>query len=171
LRQAAAAAGVMYEHATGDFSNVNYSSWRAGHHGFRRRMERIQWLVVVHKLCRVIAQRYREAATAAQLLPVASFGWRWTPPGFISVDPYKDAQADLANLRMGKVTLSQLVEERGYDYLEFLGQYAEDLASVESTLGTGVMFDGDPRKQVNAARDTTDNAQVANDQKGAAKAA
>lgn len=151
LRQAAAGAGVMYEHATGDFSTVNYSSWRAGHHGFRRRMERIQWLVVVHKLCRVIAQRYREAALAAQLLPVASFGWRWTPPGFISVDPYKDAQADLANLRMGKVTLSQLVEERGYDYLEFLGQYAEDLAAVESTIGEGVMFDGDPRKSLKGA--------------------
>lgn len=146
LREAAAAAGVMYEHATGDFSGVNYSSWRAGHHGFQRRMERIQWLVVIHKLCRAIAQRYREAALAAQLLPAANFGWRWTPPGFISVDPYKDAQADLANLRMGKVTLSQLVEARGYDYLEFLGQYAQDLADAESALGAGVMFDGDPRK-------------------------
>ncbi|TVV75553.1 phage portal protein [Sphingomonas solaris] len=152
LREAAAAAGVMYEHATGDFSGVNYSSWRAGHHGFRRRMERIQWLVVVHKLCRVIAQRYREAALAAQLLPAANFGWRWTPPGFISVDPYKDAQADLANLRMGKVTLSQLVEERGYDYLEFLAQYAEDIAAAETALGAGVMFDGDPRKVMNPAK-------------------
>src|SRR5205085_1114104 len=107
--EAAAAAGVMYEQATGDFSNVNYSSWRAGNHGFRRRMERLQWLVVIHKACRPIVTRYREAAKAAQLLPVANFGWRWTPPGFISVDPYKDAQADLANLRMGKTTLSQLV--------------------------------------------------------------
>lgn len=152
LREAAMAAGVMYEHATGDFSRVNYSSWRAGHHGFRRRMERIQWLVLIHKLCRVIAIRWREAAMAAQLLPVANFGWRWTPPGFISVDPYKDAQADLANLRMGKVTLSQLVEERGYDYLEFLAQYAEDLASAESAMGAGFMFDGDPRKVLNQAK-------------------
>jgi lambda family phage portal protein len=167
LREAAAAAGVMYEHATGDFSRVNYSSWRAGHHGFRRRMERIQWLVVIHKLCRVIAARYREAALAAGLLPVASFGWRWTPPGFISVDPYKDAQADLANLRMGKVTLSQLVEERGYDYLEFLAQYAEDLASAESALGAGVMFDGDPRKVLNGGTPEKDDAK----EEPAAKAA
>lgn len=167
LREAAMAAGVMYEHATGDFSGVNYSSWRAGHHGFRRRMERIQWLVVIHKLCRVIAQRYREAALAANLLPVASFGWRWTPPGFISVDPYKDAQADLANLRMGKVTLSQLVEERGYDYLEFLAQYAEDLANAETVLGAGVMFDGDPRKALKGA---TGN-DAGDESKPAAKAA
>ena len=154
LREAAAAAGVMYEQATGDFSKVNYSSWRAGHHGFRRRMERLQWHVVVHKLCRPIIGRYREAALAAELLPVTNFGWRWTPPGFISVDPYKDAQADLANLRMGKVTLSQLVEERGYDYLEFLAQVAEDLSAADEALGAGVMFDGDPRKAVaGAARD------------------
>lgn len=168
LREAAAAAGVMYEHATGDFSGVNYSSWRAGHHGFRRRMERIQWLVVIHKLCRVIALRYREAALAAGLLPARDFGWRWTPPGFISVDPYKDAQADLANLRMGKVTLSQLVEERGFDYLEFLAQYAEDLANAEAALGEGVMFDGDPRKSLKPA---AEKAEAANDKTDAAQAA
>lgn len=151
LREAAAAAGVMYEQATGDFSKVNYSSWRAGSHGFRRRMERIQWHVVVHKACRPIIGRYREAAMAAGLLPVANFGWRWTPPGFISVDPFKDAQADLANLRMGKVSLSQLVEERGYDYLEFLGQYFEDLTAIEQVMGAGFMFDGDPRKTLAGA--------------------
>lgn len=163
LREAAAGAGVMYEHATGDFSKVNYSSWRAGHHGFRRRMERLQWHVFVHKLCRPIIARYREASLAAGLLPVANFGWRWTPPGFISVDPYKDAQADLANLRMGKVTLSQLVEERGYDYLEFLLQYADDLANADDILGAGVMFDGDPRKAVAGLKSMPQDEQPAGD--------
>ncbi|MDY0957868.1 phage portal protein [Sphingomonas sp. CFBP8993] len=130
LRQAAAAAGVMYEHATGDFSRVNYSSWRAGHHGFRRRMERIQWNVVIHMLCRPIAARFNEAAVAAQMVAAAPT-WRHTPPGFISVDPYKDAQADLLNLRIGKVSLPQLVEERGYDYVEFLMAYAEGLKQAD----------------------------------------
>ncbi len=152
LREAAAAAGVMYEHATGDFSQVNYSSWRAGNHGFRRRMERIQWHMMIHKACRPIVARWKEAARAAALLPSQEFGSRFTPPGFISVDPYKDAQADLANLRMGKVTLSQLVEERGYDYVEFLAQYSEDTAAADAALGKGVMFDGDPRKVLNQAK-------------------
>jgi len=163
LREAAAGAGVMYEHATGDFSNVNYSSWRAGNHGFRRRMERLQWHVVIHKACRPIIARYREASLAANLLPVQSFGWRWTPPGFISVDPYKDAQADLANLRMGKVTLSQLVEERGYDYLEFLVQYREDLKAADASLGEGAMFDGDPRKVLNQAKPADSDGSAAKD--------
>jgi len=95
----------------------------------------------------LLSERLTEAAIAAQLLP-ATPGWRHTPPGFISVDPDKDAKADLANLRMGKVTLSELVEERGYDYVEHLARYAEDLAAAEEALGPGVMFDGDPRKQL-----------------------
>lgn len=149
LRECAAAAGVMYEHATGDFRQVNYSSWRAGHHGFRRRMERKQWHVMVHKACRPIGGRFREALLAAGLAPAARFSMRWTPPGFISVDPYKDAQADLMNLRNGTVTPSQLVEEKGYDYLEFLGQYAADLQAQAETLPSDLRFDGDPRKARN----------------------
>ena len=165
LREAAAASGVMYEHATGDFSNVNYSSWRAGHHGFRRKIERVQWHVAVHKMCRPIKDRFIEAALASNLIRVSNFGWRWTPPGFISVDPYKDAQADLANLRMGKVRLSQLVEERGDDYGEFLAGYAADLAQADEALGNGIMFDGDPRKaphQNAAASNSADTVKPAN---------
>lgn len=169
LRESAAAAGVMYEHATGDFSKVNYSSWRAGNHGFRRRMERIQWHVAVHKACRPIIDRYRQAARAAALLPAADFGWKWTPPGFISVDPYKDAQADLMNLRMGKVTPSQLVEERGYDYLEFLSQLAADLAAADGALPDGARFDGDPRKQLKGTADAPSGSN-GNDTSGASDA-
>lgn len=146
LREAAAGAGVMYEHATGDFRNVNYSSWRAGHHGFRRRMERKQWHVMVHKACRPIGMRFREAFVAAGLSPVATFDMRWTPPGFISVDPYKDAQADLIGLRNGTVTPSQLVEEKGWDYVEFLAQYGQDLKDQAEHLGDDFRFDADPRK-------------------------
>lgn len=164
LRQIAAAGGVMYEHATGDFSHVNYSSWRAGHHGFRRRMERKQWNIAVHKACTPISARFTEAANAAGLLPALP-GWRHTPPGFISVDPYKDAQADLLNLRMGKTSLPQLVEERGYDYVEFLKSYADGLKQADeafANLGDKVMFDGDPRKAPKAAAPNSNTANEPN---------
>jgi lambda family phage portal protein len=177
LREAAAGAGIMFEQVTGDFRGMNYSTWRAGNHGFKRRTERRQWNVMIHKGCRPIAARFTEAAIAAQMLPAIP-GWRHTPPGFISVDPYKDAQADLLNLRMGKVSLPQLVEERGYDYVEFLGEVAEGLRQADEAmkkLGDGIMFDGDPRKvlkgakpdkadkngQVDEAADDTDDAATA----------
>jgi lambda family phage portal protein len=162
LREAAAAAGVMYEHATGDFSNVNYSSWRAGHHGFRRRMERKQWHLVIHKACRPIVAGFTASARAADLLPAQSFGWRHTPPGFISVDPVKDAKADLANLEMGKVTLAELVEREGYDYIEHLARFADGLREADAALGEGVMFDGDPRKVRNMGNNSNAGQDPAN---------
>lgn len=151
LRESAAAAGVMFEQATGDFSRVNYSSFRAGGHGFRRRTERRQW-AFIHTASRPIAARFTEAALAAGLLGALPGSWRHTPPGFISVDPDKDAKADLANLRMGKVTLSELVEERGWDYVEHLQRLADDIKAMGDILGPDFMFDGDPRKVLNQAK-------------------
>ena len=162
LRESAAAAGVMFEQATGDFSKINYSSFRAGGHGFRRRTERRQW-AFIHKASNPIAARFAEASMAAGLLPAAIGGWRHTPPGFISVDPNKDAQADLLNLRLGKVSPSELVEERGWDYVEHLERLRADLDAADKALN-GAMFDGDPRKVLNQAKpeksDDADKADV-----------
>lgn len=158
LRESAAAAGVMFEQATGDFSRVNYSSFRAGGHGFRRRTERRQW-AFIHSASRPIVARFTESILAAGLLSAIPGGWRHTPPGFISVDPDKDAKADLANLRMGKVTLSELVEERGWDYVEHLQRLADDIKAMGEILGPDFMFDGDPRKVLNQAKpEQNDNA-------------
>lgn len=151
LREASAAAGVMFEQTTGDFSRVNYSSFRAGGHGFRRRTERRQWNFI-HRVNRPISARFTEASLAAGLIAAPPGGWRHTPPGFISVDPDRDAKADLANMRMGKVSLSELVEERGWDYIEHLERVAADLAAIEERFGKGFMFDGDPRKVLNQAK-------------------
>lgn len=147
LREIAAGAGVMYEMLTGDFSNVNYSSWRAGNHGFQRRIESWQWLLAVPLLCARVARWWNEAALSAQLqVKPATFSWE--PPGFVSVDPYKDAQADLMNLRNGTVLPSELVARRGWNYIEFLAQYAQDLAEADKAFADlgFAQFDGDPRK-------------------------
>ena len=50
LRAVATAAGVTYEQLSGDLTQVNYSSIRAGLLEFRRRCETIQHAVVVHQL-------------------------------------------------------------------------------------------------------------------------
>jgi capsid protein len=44
----AAGVGLTYELLTGDLSQVNYSSIRAGLIEFRRRMEALQWQVLAH---------------------------------------------------------------------------------------------------------------------------
>ena len=52
FRAVAAAMGITYELLTGDLTQVNYSSIRAGLLEFRRRCEAIQHGVIVHQLCR-----------------------------------------------------------------------------------------------------------------------
>jgi lambda family phage portal protein len=54
FRAVAAAIGITYEMLTGDLTQVNYSSIRAGLLEFRRRCEALQHGVIVHQLCRPI---------------------------------------------------------------------------------------------------------------------
>jgi lambda family phage portal protein len=62
FRAVAAAMGITYEMLTGDLTQVNYSSIRAGLLEFRRRCEAIQHGVIVHQLCRPIWRAWMEQA-------------------------------------------------------------------------------------------------------------
>lgn len=159
LREIAAGCGVMYEMLTGDFSHVNYSSWRAGNHGFQRRIESWQWLLAVPLMCARVERWWNEAAGHGNLLSRPAV-FSWEPPGFVSVDPYKDAQADLLNLRNGTVLPSELAARRGWNYIEFLAQYAQDLADADAAFTAigGAQFDGDPRKQKGQQNAASDDA-------------
>ena len=91
----AAAMGITYEMLTGDLTQVNYSSIRAGLLEFRRRCEAIQHGVIVHQLCRPIWRAWMEQALLEGALALPQFtekarllrgqmdslqGWRWVDP-------------------------------------------------------------------------------------------
>ncbi|MEO5375972.1 MAG: phage portal protein [Alphaproteobacteria bacterium] len=80
---------------TGDLSQVNYSSIRAGLLEFRRRIEQLQWQVLVPGLCRPVWRRFIDTAQAAGVLGPGEIDAEWTPPRFEAVDPLKDVQADV----------------------------------------------------------------------------
>jgi len=69
FRAVAAAMGITYEMLTGDLTQVNYSSIRAGLLEFRRRCEAIQHNVIVHQLCRPIWRAWMEQAALEGALP------------------------------------------------------------------------------------------------------
>ncbi|MCU0971901.1 MAG: phage portal protein, partial [Gammaproteobacteria bacterium] len=58
LHAVAAGVGLTYELLTGDLSQVNYSSIRAGLIEFRRRMEALQWQLLVPGLCAPVWRRF-----------------------------------------------------------------------------------------------------------------
>jgi lambda family phage portal protein len=87
LHALAAGVGLTYELLTGDLSQVNYSSIRAGLIEFRRRMEALQWQVIVPGLCQPVWTRFVELAQAPGKLPEGEITAEWTAPRFEAVDP------------------------------------------------------------------------------------
>jgi len=145
-KQAQIATGLQltYEQLTGDLSRVNYSSYRAGLLSFRAGIESFRWLVFVPMFCAPVWERFVEVAYAAGAIPAPGpMQAEWTPPGFGSVDPVKDATATLLRLRTGTLTLRQAIAEQGYDPDAQLDQIAEINRLLDER---GIVLDCDPRR-------------------------
>jgi lambda family phage portal protein len=145
-KQATIATGLRltYEQLTGDLSRVNYSSYRAGLLSFRNGIESFRWLSFIPMLCIPVWQRFQTVAFAAGVIPEPGpFAAEWTPPGFGSVDPYKDSVATLNRIRAGTLTLRQAIAEQGYDPDAQLEQIAEINRLLDER---GIILDCDPRR-------------------------
>ena len=143
-RIVAAGLGVLYEQLTGDLSTVNYSSYRAGALEFRRRVECLRWQMVVPVWCDPAWAWFAEAARLAGRVGEEGIAADWSPPRFESVDPVKDAEADLLEIRMGTKTWEQAVAERGWDPDAQLARIQAWAAQLDAA---GLVLDSDPRRQ------------------------
>lgn len=139
---------VPYALMTGDMSQANFSSTRAGLNEFRRMIEQVQWQTVIPMFCERIWGWFVEYARTEGHLPHdGEIIAEWGTPRFESVNPLQDAQADLLEVRSGFSTIPQQIARRGYDPDEILEEAAEFNAKMD---GLGVVFDADPRKVTKA---------------------
>ena len=134
---------VPYALMTGDLSQANFSSSRAGLNEFRRMVEQVQWMTVIPMLLDRIWGWFIEAAYTAGLIPTADVPAEWSPPRFESVNPWQDAQADLLEVRAGFVSAPEMAAKRGYDWRAVLEEQAEYLREA-GRLGLAVV--SDPRR-------------------------
>ena len=133
---AAAGVGVMYEHMTGDFSGMNYSTYRVGSFDYGQFAEQQQWQVLIPRMGRMFARSFIEGAQAQQLPGAAQASLRWTPPRPItSPDPEKDARAAKLELDMFTRSISELAEERGWTLPELVERIAGDRTLIQTALG------------------------------------
>lgn len=156
LRRIAAAIGVTYEDLTGDYSEVNFSS---------SRMARIaHWGNVDHWRGNMVVPQFLDPAwawamEAAELagrvrrndegeLP----GVEWTPPPMPMLEPGKEGRAYSERIRSGVMTPSDAAREQGYDWDEFVAQYAADQADLDAA---GVVLDSDARRTTQAGLQQT----------------
>jgi lambda family phage portal protein len=142
LRAIAAGLGVPYELVSGDLEGVSYSSIRAGLLEFRRRIEQLQYAVIVFQFCRPVWERFVRLAALSGAIdarsfdrdPAAFLAVEWLPPKWDWVDPLKDARAEIEQIRAGLKSRSQSIAERGYDIEEVDAAIAADRAR-EQRLG------------------------------------
>jgi lambda family phage portal protein len=143
LHAIAAGLGITYEQMTGDLSQVNYSSLRAGLLEFRRLVEMLRSHVFIPKICDPIWRRFIDRALIAGVINKADYAVSWTPPKFEMIDPLKDAQADTLMIRNGTLTQKEAIARQGYDP----DQQLQEIAVTNKQLDDlGVILDSDPRQ-------------------------
>jgi lambda family phage portal protein len=143
LHIVAAGFRMPYELLTGDLSQVNYSSIRAGLVEFRRLIDAVQWQIVIPVLCQPMWVWFCQAAWAAGKLPRPDIAVEWSPPRFEAVDPLKDAMADLLALRSGTMSLAQAIARQGHNPDAVLAEIAAMNAKIDAL---GLILDSDPRR-------------------------
>ena len=143
LHLIAVAHGITYHQLTGDLSQANYSSLRAGSLEFRRQIEQDQHLLLIPMMCQPIWRAFLEQAVLAGDLPREALGAaaEWSPPRFEMVDPIKDTSAAIMQVRAGAMTWGQFVAEFGWDPRSQLNEIAQ-WAKLAKDLG--VILDTDP---------------------------
>ena len=142
VRQIAAGLGVPEYLLSGDLSGANYSSLRAGMVEFRRRIEQVQFGVLVPQFFAPVYARWLQTAllrsdidgAAYEAQPDAFRDVEFYPPAWPWVDPQKDATAEATAIAAGLKSRRQAVAERGYDIEELDAEIAADHAR-ETELG------------------------------------
>ncbi len=130
MKRIASGLSVSYATISGDVSDANYSSMRAGALIERATYKRIQqWMI--DKVCkRVYLEWLRvELLTGNSNIPMSKYfkfsRVKFVPRNFPFVDPAKDLQAIEQELTLGLTTEIQLCAERGLNYEDILKERAE----------------------------------------------
>lgn len=150
FRAVAAAMGITYEMLTGDLTQVNYSSIRAGLLEFRRRCEALQHGVIVHQLCRPIWRAWMDQAVLEGAIDLPGYrkdkrqyqSAKWIPQGWSWVDPQKEFNAMKLAIRAGLMSRSEAISGNGYDAEDVDREIAADNARADAL---GLVFDSDAR--------------------------
>jgi lambda family phage portal protein len=146
LHAIAAGAGVTYELLTGDLSQVNFSSIRAGQNDFRDMIDQWRWIDFIPVVCNRIEAWFMDAAWTAGSIRTRNYTALWTAPKWPYVDPLKDIQAMKEEIRGGLSSLSEKIRQNGDDPQEVFAEKASELKELKAL---NVVVDSDAAVAVN----------------------
>jgi capsid protein len=158
LEAAAVGAGLTYDQVSGDLTQANYSSLRAGKIEFRRLCEQVQYGMLIPMLVRPIAERFHAHGALLGMWPSdMPSDVSHVPPAHEMIDPLKDTSALIAQVRAGFVPQAEAVGSFGYDFR----QVVEDIRKANAEIdAAGIALDTDPRRVAKSGA-AQDAAQIA----------
>jgi lambda family phage portal protein len=144
LEAAAVGTGLTYDQVSGDLTQANYSSLRAGKIEFRRLCEQVQYGMLIPMLVRPIAERFHAQGALLGLWDAEMpDGVSHVPPAHEMIDPLKDTTALIAQVRAGFVPQAEAVGAFGYDFRAAVEMIREANALLDEA---GISLDTDPRR-------------------------
>jgi lambda family phage portal protein len=123
LQAMAAGVGCTYDQVTGDLRQANYSSLRAGKMDFWRLINQLQRHVVIPKFCAPVRARFIDRAILAGRLPDRDYPCEWVVPAKEAIDPKKDLDAEIHEVRAGRVTPQQFIAARGNNWRRNIDEF------------------------------------------------
>lgn len=118
LRLIASSLGITYEQLTGDLSSVNFSSIRAGLIEMRKAVAITQQFIFVNLALEPLVKRFKELGGVYVNRNFISCKHSFVFPKNEWVDPLKDVQADVEEIRAGLATFEDKLAERGVEDID-----------------------------------------------------
>ncbi|MEL7445481.1 MAG: phage portal protein [Pseudomonadota bacterium] len=127
LQAIAAGMGLPEHLLSGDLTNANYSSIRAGLLPFRQRVEQVQYHTLVPQFLLPIWRRWLAfQITSGRMDISADLDVEWIMPRHLQVDPSKDVDAVTKMLDAGLMSRTQAVAELGWSIDDLDAEIAQD---------------------------------------------
>lgn len=129
LQALAAALGLPEHLLSGDLTNANYSSLRAGLLPFRARVEQAQYGTLVPQFLRPVWRRWIVAEVLSGRLDLTpDLAAEWIMPRPMQVDPQKDLAAVKEALALGLTSRTKAINEFGWNADDLDEEIAADRA-------------------------------------------
>lgn len=121
----AAGVGLTHSSASGDLSNVNFTSLREGKLDFWPGLDQVQWFMLAPQLCRPAWRRVMRAAAGRGLQVSPDVQSREAMPKRPWVNPADDMKAEAGEMAMALESWADKAAARGHDPEELLDEIKE----------------------------------------------
>ncbi|TCR69700.1 phage portal protein [Bosea sp. BK604] len=156
----AVGAGLTYHQLTGDLSNANYSSLKAGLTDQRKFVADAQWHMLAPQVIDRVISRFIDRAILAGRLRDRSGGYpcQVIMPAFEPVDPKKDLEADILAVRAGRMSPQDFLGAWGKDWRTVVEEFRLFFAEIDGS--QPLIFDIDARQRTQTGAQITDASQT-----------